>query len=178
MTDDTTAEAVALDENDNLDRVLLYALDEAAEKLTQNGELEPFTVVLQDENLFVETHPGENAEECFDSAVKTVRLIAHVMDAYVFAYDGFIQTDSGRRDAIIAERGTPNDDLARAFALLYTLDEQGDGSLTFEEGIYDLGLATSLLSDADEDDDEFVQLDELEELDDSEELYQLDELED
>lgn len=146
--EDYTAEAAELNEENALDKIVLFALDEAMVKLEQDGELEPFTIVLHDDNLHIETHPGEDAIECFNAAAMAVQLLAHVMDAYVFAYDGYINTDSGTRDAIIAERGIPDDEAAEAFAILYTLDEEGDGSITFEEGIYDLGPAPLLLGSA------------------------------
>jgi len=145
MTEEYIADAAELSESNALDKVVLFALDEAMEKLEQNGELEPFTVVLHGDNLHIESHPGEDAVECFNAAITAVQNLAHVMEAYVFAYDGYINTDSGTRDALIAERGTPDSDTAEAFAILYTLDEEGDGSLTFEEGIYKLGPAPSLL---------------------------------
>ena len=156
--DTYTADAVELDEANDLDRIILFAFNEAMEKLEQGGELEPFTIILHGENLHVETHPGEDVEECFESAALAVQQLAHVLDAYVFAYDGYVATDEGKRDAIIAERGMPGEELAEVFAVLYTLDEEGDGALDFEEGIYDLGLAASLLveeEDAGDDLDEF-----------------------
>lgn len=145
MTDTHTADAATLDEANALDKIVLYALDEAMEKLEQAGEFEPFTVILHGENLHVESHPGEDAVDCFNAATTAVNLLAHVMQAYVFAYDGYVNTDSGTRDALIAERGIPGEESAQAFAILYTIDEEGDGSLSFEEGIYDLGSASSLL---------------------------------
>ncbi|MCL2529045.1 MAG: hypothetical protein FWE41_01740 [Coriobacteriia bacterium] len=148
MTEDHIAEGAELNEADALDKIVLFALDEAMEKFEQSGELEPFTVVLHGDNLHIESHPGEDAAECFNAASQAVQNLAHVMQAYVFAYDGYITTDEGTRDALIAERGTPESDRAEAFAILYTLDEEGDGSLTFEDGIYDLGSATTLLGGA------------------------------
>jgi len=143
--EDYTAEAAELNEADDLDKIVLFALDEAMEKLEQNGELEPFTVILHDDNLHVESHPGEDAIECFNAATIAVQTLAHVLKAYVFAYDGYINTGADTRDAIIAERGKTDSETAEAFAILYTIDEEGDGSLTFEEGIYSLGPAPSLL---------------------------------
>ncbi|MDR1357925.1 MAG: hypothetical protein LBJ48_01015 [Coriobacteriales bacterium] len=148
MTNSHTASAAALDESNDLDKIVLYALDEAMEKLEQNGELEPFTVILHGGNLHVESHSGEDAVECFNAASTALQLLAHVMDAYVFAYDGYINTDTDTRDAIIVERGKPGQTEAEAYAILYTLDEGDDGVLSFEEGIYDLGPAPSMLEGA------------------------------
>ncbi|MDR1088630.1 MAG: hypothetical protein LBL23_05105 [Coriobacteriales bacterium] len=148
MTNSHTASAAALDESKDLDKIVLYALDEAMEKLEQKGELEPFTVILHGGNLRVESHPGEDAVECFNAASTALQLLAHLMDAYVFAYDGYISTDSDTRDAIIVERGRPGAAEAEAYAVLYTLDEGEGGVLSFEEGIYDLGPASSMLQGA------------------------------
>ena len=145
MSDSTTATAAELDEAQPLDKIVLFALDEAMEKLGQSGELEPFTVILHGENLHIETHPGEDVLECFNAASAAVQQLAHVLKGYAFAYDGYLNTDEGSRDAIIAERGIPGEETAQAFAILYTLDESGDGTLSFEEGIYSLGEAPSLL---------------------------------
>jgi len=158
MAEDYIADAAELNESNALDKVVLFALDEAMVKLEQNGELEPFTVVLHGDNLHIESHPGEDAVECFNAATTAVKHLAHVMEVYVFAYDGYISTDTGTKDAIIAERGRPDSDSAEAFAVLYTLDEEGDGSLTFEEGIYNLGPASSLLSAAEATSDDLDEL--------------------
>ena len=146
MSDDTyTAHAAELDESVDTDKVVLFAFDEAADKLEQAGEFEPFTVVLHGENLHVESHPGDDAIECFNSAATAVKTLEHVMSNYVFAYDGYVETDEGTNDAIIVERGKPGDETAQVFAILYSIDEEGEGTLEFEEGIYDLGPASSLL---------------------------------
>lgn len=148
MTDSHTANAAELDDSNALDKIVLYALDEAMEKLEQNGELEPFTIILHNENLHIESHPGEDAVECFNAASQAVQNLGHVLDAYAFAYDGYVSTDTGTRDALVVERGRPGNETAEAFAVLYSFDESGEGSLTFEEGIYDLGPASSMLNGA------------------------------
>lgn len=145
MSESHAASAAALNEENPLDKIVLYALDEAVEKLEQGGDLEPFTVILHGDNLHVETHPGDDVLACFATAAAAVERMAHVAEAYVFAYDGYISTDEGTKDAIIAERGRPGKEVAQAYALLYTIDEEGDGSISFEEGIYDLGEAPSML---------------------------------
>lgn len=158
MTESYTADAAELDETNNLDKIVLYALDEAMEKLKQSGEVEPFTVILHEENLFVESHPGDDAVECFNAAAAAVKLLEHAMDAYVFVYDGYITTDTGTSDALIAERARPEDETAQAFAILYTSEEEGEGTLIFEEGVYDLGSAASLLRGAEVTSDDLDEL--------------------
>ena len=58
---------------EELERVLVFALDEGKEKLQGGEDLVPFTALIVKDNLFLETHPGENAEECFTAAEANVR---------------------------------------------------------------------------------------------------------
>ena len=46
-----------------LENVLLFALDEAKEKMEEGAELVPFTTLVVKENLFIESHPGDSSEE-------------------------------------------------------------------------------------------------------------------
>ena len=49
-----------------LEKVLLFSLDEAKQKLIQSSEVVPFTALAVKENLFIENHPGESVEACFN----------------------------------------------------------------------------------------------------------------
>ena len=74
-----------------------------------------------------------------------------------------MQLDEGTHDALIAERAGKDDEIGEAFALLYTIDEENDGSIAFDETIFGLGEAPSLFGA-----DEF-EVDQLESLDDFDE---------
>lgn len=173
MAQETTENAIeetqdaqdAFDETIPLDKVVLYAFDEARQKLEQGSDVEPFTVILAGENLFIESHPGDDIVECFNSARKTIFDMELLADAYVFCYDGYIQLDEGTRDALIAERATKDDEVGEAFALLYRIDEDGDGSIEFEETIFGLGEAPSLFGASEFGEDQLEGFDE--ELEDS-----------
>ncbi len=114
---------------EELERVLVFALDEAKEKMEAGETLVPFTTLIVKDNLFLETHPGDSAEECFEAAEANVRG-ARGAGGYAFCYDGYIETDDGVMDAIIAEGGQPGADTGYAVAYLYTVSE--DGAYTFE----------------------------------------------
>jgi hypothetical protein len=148
QTENATDEAY-LDDSNPTDKIVFYALEEAQQKLEQNGEFEPFTVVLHNDDLYVESHPGEDAVACFKSAKQTITEMTTLADAYAFAYDGYVQTDDGDLDALIVERGIKGALTAEAFAIIYIIDQSGEGSLEFEEGIYNLGQASSLYGDDD-----------------------------
>jgi len=148
-----------LDEEKPLDKVVLYAFDEARQKLEQGSDVEPFTIIVSGENLYIESHPGEDIVECFNSARKTLFEMELLADAYVFCYDGYVQFDEGARDALIAERAEKTDEVGEAFALLYTIDEDGDGSIEFDELFYHLGEAPSLYGASEFDEDQFESFD-------------------
>ena len=75
-----------------LEKVMLFSLDEAKQKLTQSNEVVPFTALAVKENLFIESHPGDSSEECYNLAQHTVEG-ARGADAYAFCYDGYVETD-------------------------------------------------------------------------------------
>ena len=115
---------------DELERVLVFALDEAKEKIEGGEDVIPFTTLVVKDNLFIESHPGDSAEECFEAAEKNVRG-ARGADCYAFCYDGYIETDDGVKDALIAEGGVPGADEGYAIAYLYEVDDEVKKNLTF-----------------------------------------------
>ena len=117
------------------------AFDEAEQKLTQGGTLDPFTVLVTDEGYELDDHPGETPEECFASAGKLVKESG--ASAYAFCYDGYVELDDGtERNALICEAADAGD--AQVFAAFYDVDEEGNVSV--EDGLYDLGPKDSLLA--------------------------------
>lgn len=140
-----------------LEKVLLFSLDEAREKMEQGAEVVPFTALVVKDNLFIENHPGETAEECFNLARHTVEH-ARGSEAYALCYDGYIEVDDETRDALIAEGGVPGEDAGYAVGYLYTVNE--DESVTFEEEPAYIGEAPNFmiaLKNADEYADEDIE---------------------
>lgn len=127
---------------EELERVLVFALDEGKAKLEGGEDLIPFTALIVKDNLFLETHPGENAEECFAAAEANVRG-ARGAGGYAFCYDGYIETDDGVKDAIIAEGGQPGAEDGYAVAYLYTADDEG--AYTFEPESAYIGEAPNFM---------------------------------
>ena len=105
-----------------LEKVLLFSLDEAKQKLTQSNEVVPFTALAVKENLFIENHPGESVEACFNAARHTVQH-AQGAQAYALCYDGYVEVDEGTKDALIAEGGVPGADKGFAVGYLYECSE-------------------------------------------------------
>ena len=99
-----------------LEKVLLFSLEEAKEKMTQGADVVPFTALVVKENLFLENHPGESADECFAFARHTVEN-ARGAEAYALCYDGYVEVDDETKDALIAEGGIPGEDEGMAVRL-------------------------------------------------------------
>lgn len=127
---------------DELERVLVFALDEAKEKIEGGEDIIPFTALVVKDNLFIESHPGDSAEECFEAAEKNVRG-ARGADCYAFCYDGYIETDDGVKDALIAEGGVPGADEGYAIAYLYEVSDEG--AFTFESEAAYIGEAPNFM---------------------------------
>lgn len=126
-----------------LEKVLLFSLEEAKEKMQQGAEVVPFTALVVKENLFIENHPGESAEECFGFARHAVEN-ARGADAYALCYDGYVEVDDEAKDALIAEGGIPGEPEGVAVGFLYTMDE--DGEPTFESEPAYIGEAPNFMS--------------------------------
>ncbi len=153
-----------------LEKVLIFALDEGKEKMEQGAEVVPFTTLAIKENLFIETHPGDNPEQCFAAARHTVEG-ARGAEAYAFCYDGYVELDTGEQDVLIAEGGVPGSDEGFAIGYVYSVDDEG--VVTFEEEAAFIGEAPNFmahLKDADEYTDEEIEARYLE--DDEEEIVE------
>ena len=130
-----------------LESAMIFALEEAKEKLKNGEDVVPFTALVVKDNLFIETHPGSTAEECFNMARHTVQH-ARGAAAYVMCYDGYVEgeDENGEEttfDALIAEGGVPGEDYGYAAGILY--EENADGELEFEEEIAYIGQAPNFM---------------------------------
>lgn len=139
-----------------LEKVLLFSLDRAKGKMEEGEDLIPFTSLAVKETLFMESHPADDEQGCFNLARHTVEH-ARGAQAYSFCYDGYVETDEGTHDALIAEGGVPGADKGFAVGQLYTTD--GEGAITFESEPVYIGPAPNFmiaLRDADEYADEEI----------------------
>ncbi|MBQ9042459.1 MAG: hypothetical protein IJ111_06550 [Eggerthellaceae bacterium] len=138
-----------------LESVLRYCLKDAQERMEKGEQIVPFSALAVKETLFFEEHPGDDVAECFHSARKTVQD-AKGADAYGFCYDGYIDTDQGKSDCLIAEGGVPGAEYGHAIGVPYTFD--GEGKPVFQaEPIYvskALNYMLHAVPDPDDDDEE------------------------
>lgn len=130
-----------LNADEILEGSILFALDEAAEELEATGELEPFIVILQGEELFVEKLPSSSEEVSYAAARRSVYQMEKICNAYVFCYDGYVELDEGTSDALITEFANKGDEQAQVIVRLYTND---DDKLEIEEELYHVGDADTL----------------------------------
>lgn len=127
--------------DETLEDLLIQVIDEAQQRMEDGEEVVPFTAVIIDESVYEETHVG-STEECFESA-QTAIAEAEGARAYAFCYDGFIETDEGDKDAIIAEGGLPGDEAGVAVGLIYTETENG---FEFDEEVCFIAEAPNFLA--------------------------------
>lgn len=119
-----------LEMDDILERITFYCLDQAQAKLEAGEECTPFTVVVDGEQMFEETFPGDDVVTCRHAAEMSVRSSSAFSSHYAFCYDGFLMTDQGEMDAIIVECASNDMEKAYVIARLYK-DE--NGTLVFEQ---------------------------------------------
>ncbi len=138
-----TDEQETLEMDEVLEKVISYCAEEAKEKLAQAGSFEPFTVVVEGDNMHIENHPGDNPEEIRSNARVAVATASSFASYYTFTYDGFVDTDAGELDAIVIEAAARDDEEAMAIVNLYRVDESGDGSIVFEDELAYVGETES-----------------------------------
>lgn len=126
-----------------LERVLLFALDEGKQRMLAGEDVVPFTSLVVKDNVFIETHPGNDPEECFNYARHTVQG-ARGADAYAFCYDGYVETDAGTKDALIAEGGIPG--TAEGFAVSYLYEPKEGAAPVFESEPAYVGSAPNFMA--------------------------------
>lgn len=145
IVDETPEEVPELPEI--LEKVLLFSLEEAKEKLSEAGEFAPFTALVVKDNLFIETavkDEGETtSEESYAIARHTVEG-ARGASAYALCYDGYIDTDEGTKDILIAEGGIPGADEGHAVGYLYELG--AEGAYVFEPEPAYIGAAPNFMA--------------------------------
>ena len=127
-----------------LEKALLFCLDTAQIKMGAGEEMAPFTAIVVKDEVFLETYPYEDTQVIYEEACKTVSG-ATGMAAYAFCYDGYIDTDEGEIDAIIAEGATPDMEEAIAICIPYSLE---DDVYSFGEEPLFAGTCPSFVSEA------------------------------
>ncbi len=128
--------------DETLEVLLLQTLEEAQQRMEDGEDLPPFTATLIDESVFEESHTG-STDKCFESARETVEG-AQGARAYAFCYDGFVETDDGNKDAIIAEGGVAGEEEGVVLGLLYAEGEEG---IEFEEEVCYIAATRNFLAD-------------------------------
>ncbi len=143
-----------------LESLLLFALNECKDNILNGGEevtatdgsgdtseitldgSVPFTVLAVKDTLFIETHPGPDSDAVMAEARRTVEG-ARGAAGYAFCYDGYVETDEGTQDAIIAEGGVPGADEAFAVGYIY---KTVDDVVMFEKDPVFIGMAPNFMA--------------------------------
>lgn len=130
-----TEEQETLEMDEVLEKVINYCAEEAKEMLAQAGRFDPFTVVVEGENMHIENHQGDTPDEIRESAKTAVATASSFATHYCFCFDGYIDTDQGKLDAIIIEAAERDQEEAFVVVSLYRESDGGDGSIEFEDGL-------------------------------------------
>lgn len=134
----------APDMPDLLQNLLQYLVEEARKKMEQDGSYTPFVGVAIGETLALEEITGDEPDDVYRLAKHTVENTRGAQ-GYGFCYDGYVDTDDGQRDAIIAEGGMAGEPEGYAIALLYTANEEA-GAFTFVPPVSYIGPAPNFMA--------------------------------
>lgn len=141
LVESSATEVPEIDEE--LQKVLLFALDEARTQADQGEDVTPFTALVVKDNVFLEKHPGPTPQYCFNEARHTVEGVSGA-GCYAFCYDGYVETDTGMVDALIAEGGVPGQPEGTAVGLIYHEDDEGH--YHFEPEVAYIGPAPNFMA--------------------------------
>ena len=125
-----------------LSNLLAYVVEEGQKRFDEQGDFMPFTTIAVGDKLFFEDVDGETPDQMYAFAKHTVEHVRGA-DAYALCYDGYLDTDQGMRDAIIAEGGVPGAIQGEAVGLLY--DAKEDGAREYHKPIAYIGKAPNFM---------------------------------
>lgn len=114
---------------DVLEELLVFAINDAKERLKEDGELAPFTATLVRETVYFDTILGETPDEMYDLAAAKVAEMDG-LTAYAFCYDGWVEGDES--DALICEGGLPGEPAGYAVCSPYSVSDAGEYDFTDE----------------------------------------------
>lgn len=106
-----------------LQKLLQYLVREARKNMEEQQGFSPFVGVAVGESLVLEEIAGEEPTDVYRMAKHTVEGTRGAQ-GYGFCYDGYVDTDEGQKDAIIAEGGMAGLPEGYAVALLYNVDQE------------------------------------------------------
>lgn len=125
-----------------LSSILQYVVNEGQERLDRDGDFLPFTAVAVKDTLILETVEGGTPDQMYAWAKHTVEHVRGA-EAYALCYDGYLDTDQGKRDAIIGEGGVPGAVQGEAVGLVYDTNE--DGTREYHKPIAYIGKAPNFM---------------------------------
>ena len=135
-TDMSTTEVMLTDSQRT---ALDHALADARECLERDGGMCPFSVLCTSDGFVVTDHPGEGVDDIYNSV--RALLAQELPEAYVLCYDGFVDLDSGRTDAIVCEIARRGEAFATLLAQVYEVE---DGVYHFADAPASAGTAKPL----------------------------------
>lgn len=130
--------------DDLLQKLLTYLVREAKGRMEKGESFNPFVGVAVKESLILEDITGDTSDEVFRMAKHTVENTRGAQ-AYGFCYDGYLETEDGQKDAIMAEGGMAGQPEGYAICLMYEPGET-PGTYTFVPPISYVGMAPNFMA--------------------------------
>lgn len=140
MSATTNPSEASLELTDSLRTAIDHAFSDARECIEQDGGMVPFSIICTSDGFVSSEHGGADVDAVYESV--RALLAREMPESYVFCYDGYVELDTGRAEAIIAEVAKRGDDAAYLLAEPYEVRE--DGSRAFTEGYASAGEAEPL----------------------------------
>lgn len=122
--------------SDALEQILVFAMQEAQDRLTEDKSFAPFAATLVRDVMYFDSITGETPDEMYEKAETFIAGLDGIT-GYAFCYDGWM--DDEQTDAIIAEGGLPGEKAGVAIGCPYSVNEEGD--YAFSEEVLFLGEA-------------------------------------
>lgn len=119
---------------DNLEQILLFAIQEAKARFEEDAECSPFVASLVQDIVYFDSITGETPDEIYQKANDLITTLDGIT-GYAFCYDGWM--DNEQTDAIIAEGGLPGNEEGVAIGCPYSKTNQG--ALEFLDEVLYLG---------------------------------------
>lgn len=134
--DDATAELLL---TDNLRSALDSAFNEGEECIREDGGMSAFSIICTSDGFVVNDHVGDDEHEIYDSV--RAMLAQEMPESYVFSYDGYVDLEDGRHDALVCEVAKRGDKEAYLLAKTY---ERTEDDWAFDPSYSSIGTTETL----------------------------------
>ena len=106
-------------------QVARKAMDYAIEALVAADPLVPFSVMWRDEETTIDRYMHGAYDDSIELAMRIVNRADESVSAYAVVWNGYVQVNGRKRDAVIAEVGSRESPMAVQLAQPYVIEDAG-----------------------------------------------------